>query len=274
MTLPIHTVKHVRATYRRHQVIAIVFTLITLAAALATAVSGVQMATLRKKQAAVRLPSDSPLTPAQQQILDEKMTRKIEELKTALDAEKKKSDALEADISKLREKMAATKAVTPAKAVIAVPKPAIPASQETAPASVKITAPAKPVPQVEETPAVQAPSVQKPAADAETFKTPQPPQPADKPAAQPAPQEPVTPSPQSIAPAPGPAAPEATPVSASPAPAALAPPPASGQSETPTEPQSSAPANPLGQPDQSNPAELTEEALEPVKETRPPAENQ
>ncbi len=169
MTFPIHTVKHVKAAYRRRQIITVILTFITLAAALMTAVSGMQLAKLRKKQAAVELPTAPAIPAVQQQAVDDNLIREIEELKLKLEAEKKNSDELKTDIASLQKKLSETKVVAP----VPVPEPTPKA------------APASAVPQQKQ---VAAPAAAETPAQPETTIIAPQPQQVDTPNAQPAPQ--------------------------------------------------------------------------------------
>lgn len=86
MTLPIHTVKHVRAEYRKYQVLAITFAAITLITALLAAITGIQLAKLRKKTMAIQNQAPNP-SPANAALIKE-----IDQLKSEIQAEKSKSE--------------------------------------------------------------------------------------------------------------------------------------------------------------------------------------
>jgi hypothetical protein len=123
MTFPIHSVKHVKDDYNRYQIISTVLILITLAAALATAISGVQLAKLQKAQLAVQTPTSDPRPVVEEPSPDEAMVREVEKLKSALEAEQTRSKTLSGTIAKLKAQIEKTKAAVKEKAqkIIAVP---------------------------------------------------------------------------------------------------------------------------------------------------------
>jgi hypothetical protein len=107
-TLPIHTVQHVKSVYNKFQVMAVVFTAMTLLAALLAAVSGFQLARLRKMQ-----PSEVQTPPApieQPAPADSGLDEQIKKLENQLQSEKTTSRELRARVQELEEKIAAMKA--------------------------------------------------------------------------------------------------------------------------------------------------------------------
>jgi septal ring factor EnvC (AmiA/AmiB activator) len=63
MTTPIHTVKHIRAGYRKYQILALVCVMITIAAALLAALSGLQLTRLRSAQTEALAETSPPAPP-------------------------------------------------------------------------------------------------------------------------------------------------------------------------------------------------------------------
>jgi TolA-binding protein len=109
MTLPIHTVKHIKASYRKIQIITICFTVLTLAAALLAALSGIQLVNLEKQQSAEIVQTAPP--PA---VVDDNLNKQIEDLQTELAKEKNASKKLESRIADLNKQITSLKKVNPA----------------------------------------------------------------------------------------------------------------------------------------------------------------
>lgn len=131
MTFPIHTVKHVKSSYRKIQIITICFTVLTLAAALLAAISGIQLVNLEKRQSTEIVQTAPP--PA---VVDDTLNKQIEDLKTELAKEKDASKQLQSEITELNKQIAALKKAKPA------PRQPVPASN----LPTKIQTPSTPAP--------------------------------------------------------------------------------------------------------------------------------
>jgi hypothetical protein len=142
MTFPVHTTKHLGSSYRRLNIISAAFTVITLAAALLAALSGIHLFNLQKNQAA-----ETPQTPPVEAPvpIDDSLVKELEAIKAELAKEKEASKKLKANISKLKkQKSTLEKSIT----AIKTPKPAPPppAEKTITPAAPKeIPAPAPPL---------------------------------------------------------------------------------------------------------------------------------
>jgi hypothetical protein len=124
-TLPIHTVQHIKSVYNKFQVIAVFFTAVTLLAALLAAVSGFQLAKLRKMQPTeVQLPETPAVEPSP---TDSGLEKKIKALEDQLQSEQTTSKALRAKVQELEANIAALKVVTPTPARPVAEKPIAPA---------------------------------------------------------------------------------------------------------------------------------------------------
>ena len=124
-TLPIHTVQHIKSVYNKFQVIAVFFTAVTLLAALLAAVSGFQLAKLRKMQPTeVQLPETPAVEPSP---ADSGLEKKIKALEDQLQSEQTTSKALRAKVQELEANIAALKVVTPTPARPVAEKPIAPA---------------------------------------------------------------------------------------------------------------------------------------------------
>ncbi len=162
MTLPIHSVKRVTDANRRHQIITIFLTLITIAAALAVALSGMQLAALRKKQAGPEISQANQPPTAETLEMNKKMIAAIKELRAEIASEKKKSETLTAEISKLQKQLAASKPALPQQ-----PSP-VPQQPEPSPDTPAMTQPQPiPVPSPE-APAATTPQPETPAGEVPT----------------------------------------------------------------------------------------------------------
>ena len=126
-TLPIHTVKHVKSIFTRYQIIAIVFTAITLITAFLAAVSGFHLAKLRKMQMVETKATPEPVQPAPA-VANDNLGKQIKSLENQLAVEKTTSQELRLKIQALENKIAASKG-TPAHQTQPAPeKPNIPAT--------------------------------------------------------------------------------------------------------------------------------------------------
>jgi hypothetical protein len=106
-TLPIHTVQHIKSVYNKYQVIAVVFTATTLLAALLAAVSGFQLAKLRKMQP---VETQSPTAPVEEAAPgDAGLEKQVKMLENQLQSEKTTSQELRAKVHELEKKIAAVK---------------------------------------------------------------------------------------------------------------------------------------------------------------------
>lgn len=138
MTLPIHTVKHVKSSFRKIQVITICLTVLTLAAALLAAISGIRLVNLEKQQSAEIVQTAPP--PA---VVDDALNKQIEDLKTDLAKEKDASKKLKSRIAELKMQIASLKKAKPA------PRQPVPTSESSTEAA-ETPSPTKPF--VEKTP--------------------------------------------------------------------------------------------------------------------------
>lgn len=107
--IPAHTVQHLKSSYGRYQIMAIVFTIITLAAALLAMVSGFQAVKLRKMQ----LAEHNKTAPAQVQPVkpraDDALHKQIKSLQDQLATEKAASRKLKTKIQELERNIATPK---------------------------------------------------------------------------------------------------------------------------------------------------------------------
>jgi hypothetical protein len=108
-TLPIHTVQHIKSVYNKYQVIAAVFTALTLLAALLAAVSGFQLAKLRKTQPADMASSSAKAEKPAPAPVDPELQKEVERLRGQLQSEKTASQTLRAKVNALEEKIATMK---------------------------------------------------------------------------------------------------------------------------------------------------------------------
>ncbi len=132
MTIPIHSVNHVKNTYRKHQIVAASFAVITLVATILAAVSGLQLAHLRKQQQAQIDSAQTSTQPEKAEISQQAMVPNAD-----LDAEKATSQALREKITELEKKLSAATTQLSKNNQKKVPKPA----QQAKPASVTQPAP-------------------------------------------------------------------------------------------------------------------------------------
>jgi hypothetical protein len=119
MTFPIHTTKHIGSSYRKLNIVSAAFTVITLAAALLAALSGIQLYNLQKKQAA-----EMPQTPPVEAPIpvDNSLVKELEEIKAELAREKEASKKLKSNISKLKkQKSALEKSIAATKTLKSAP---------------------------------------------------------------------------------------------------------------------------------------------------------
>jgi translation initiation factor IF-2 len=128
MTLPVHDINYVMASHRKYQFITILFTVVTLAATLGAAFSGIQLSNLKQEtidsEKVAEEAAPPPKTPA---TADDSAMKEIEALKSELAMEKSSSLKLKAKIKNLSDQLLALK-----KAAVAsrTPKPkAAPATQ-------------------------------------------------------------------------------------------------------------------------------------------------
>ncbi len=194
MTLPSHSVKHVRNKYRKFQILAALFAILTIAATFLVAVSGIQMTLLKKKQ--MQSTADTQTEDLNKQ---NELNQQIDALKAQLAKEQKWSNSLNLKVKDLEKRLAAIhKAIAPTAITPPLeghPKPVPPPTPKPKPSPVKATPPAQnPKP-------VSAPAPQtKPAAKPQPAPSPKMPQksppatkPAETPKAAPAPTAPSQP---------------------------------------------------------------------------------
>jgi hypothetical protein len=143
MTFPVHTTKHIGSSYKRLNIISAAFTVITLAAALLAALSGIQLYNLQKKQA-VEMPQTPPVEAPEP--IDDSLVKELEAIKSELTKEKEASKKLKANLSKLKkQKSALEKSIAATK----TPKPDSPPPVKKTivpPAPKEIPSPAPPSP--------------------------------------------------------------------------------------------------------------------------------
>jgi len=113
-TLPIHTVQHVKSVFTKYQIIAILFTAITLTTAFLAAVSGFQLEKLKKIQRVETQTAPAPVQPAPAATND-KLDKQIISLENQLRAEKTTSGELRHKIQELENKISALKTPPPHK---------------------------------------------------------------------------------------------------------------------------------------------------------------
>lgn len=141
MTLQVHD-NNVKASHRKHQLITILFTVVTLAATLGAAFSGIQLSNLKKAIDSKKMVEEAASPPKIPAIADETATKEIEALKSELAMEKSSSLKLKARIKNLNNQIAALKK---AAVVSHTPKPkAAPASSTPKAKAIPATQP-KPV---------------------------------------------------------------------------------------------------------------------------------
>jgi len=118
MTRPVHTVKYMQTRYRKYQILAIVCTLVTVAAAILTALSGIQVNALKKNE--VQTKKDVAASYEQEAISAKmelnKMKKTLAETQQLLTLEKQKSDNLLQKVSVLQLKIDAIEAAVSAPA--------------------------------------------------------------------------------------------------------------------------------------------------------------
>jgi len=228
MTLPIHTVGHIRSDYRKYQIIAFLFTLITLTAALLAAVSGIRIMSLQKQQTA-----EADQMQAQSAVQDESLNKQIDALKSELANEMSAAQKLKEIIAEKNRQLAAIK-----KTLTAPPSPdaatPLPVPENTPPASAVPQKKATMQPPVEKAPVPSQSSdtIKQQPAPATPIKQPDTPHPV-KPQVQP----PVPPQSRTSEPVPPPSKPDAQ--SPTDDPASTEPPPAPAKpavASNPTQP--------------------------------------
>ena len=111
-TLPIHTVQHVKSVFKKYQIIAILFTAVTLITAFLTAVSGFQLAKLRKMQQVQTQTPPKTVQPAPAAANDN-LDKQINSLENQLQTEKNTSQELRLKIQELENKITALKSPPP-----------------------------------------------------------------------------------------------------------------------------------------------------------------
>ncbi|MGD9246909.1 MAG: hypothetical protein PVI60_03060, partial [Desulfobacteraceae bacterium] len=119
-----HTTKQVDATYRKYLIFTVVFTVITLLAALFTAFSGIQLVQLEKAKT-----DEISQTTSALEDMEELLGRQIEDLKSQLDKEKEASQVMKGNIASLKKQCAALKKALSAAKAAAVPAQPVPANQ-------------------------------------------------------------------------------------------------------------------------------------------------
>ena len=132
MTRRTHTVKYMKSRYHKYQLIALICALFTVAAALLAALSGLQMAEL-KKAAAQKSDKESP---SSEEVLNNWMEKEIENLRAmltktqdALAKEKTNSEELQKTIGSLKTQLSAVSAKASAlEKMVSKPSPQPPAS--------------------------------------------------------------------------------------------------------------------------------------------------
>ncbi len=198
-TLPIHTVQHVKSVFKKYQLFAILFTTITIAAAFLTAISGFQLAKLRKMESTQTNTTAQPDQPASVPVSagpgNDALEKRIKTLENQLTAEKTTSQELRIKIRELEKKIAAVQSTSPPQAQPVTPQTdgsaaAAPAAQT--PAPVQPAAESKTVPALPKLTPPQAPAPvsepSKPPVESEAPEKPSesPPPATTRPEAQPA----------------------------------------------------------------------------------------
>ena len=122
-TLPIHTVQHIKSVYKKYQIVAIVFTAITILAALLAAISGFQFAKLRKIRAAEVQTPPAAVVPAPVPAEEKGLEKQIKVLEDQLHSEKDISRELRTKIHDLEKKIASMKSASSPPAHTAPVKP-------------------------------------------------------------------------------------------------------------------------------------------------------
>ena len=112
MTKPVHTVSYMKAVYRKYQIITLVCALLTIAATLFAAVSGIQISDLRKQEnkAAEVVPAPAPVQP------DFALERELATVKDLLADTQKQLSIERENVRRLGQKIAELEKVPPASA--------------------------------------------------------------------------------------------------------------------------------------------------------------
>lgn len=274
MTRRTHTVKYMKSRYHKYQLIALICALFTVAAALLAALSGLQMAELKK---AVAQRNDKA-SPSSEEVLNNWMEKEIENLRAmltktqdALAKEQTNSEELQKTIGSLKTQLSAVSAKALAlEKMVSKPspqpaasgqvlQPGKPAVQPSPPKPAEQTAPA-PAPVVKEAPQGSAapPTQAKPPAQVpQPVSTTAAPAPVEKPqavSAPPAQQPPAVPTPQAKPAAASGAATSGTQSTNSPSPATSAQPQVQTTKETAPQP---------AQATEEPPKVIVEESLQP-----------
>lgn len=128
--LPIHTVQHVKSAFAKYQIIAIIFTAITLTAAFLAALTGFQLSKLQKVQTAAIKALPQPVDEQAQAEMNKKWEKQIKSLESQLAAEKAAAHVLKRKVQELEGQIAALKAVQREPASSESRKPVAPAKNQ------------------------------------------------------------------------------------------------------------------------------------------------
>lgn len=112
MTRPVHTVKYAQANFKRYQVLAIIFALLTVTASLLAALSGIQVKALQKSQVdaiASHNADQKQREKASEQSI-ENLTTQLETSQQQLAAERQNVKNLIGKVADLERRLAATEA--------------------------------------------------------------------------------------------------------------------------------------------------------------------
>lgn len=110
MTLPVHDIQNVKAAHRKYQMMTILFTMVTLAATLGAAFSGIQLANLKKKNLDSKKITEGAVSPPKTPVVtDDSALKEIEALKSELVREKSASLKMNAKIKDLNNQISVLK---------------------------------------------------------------------------------------------------------------------------------------------------------------------
>lgn len=115
MTRPVHTIKYMRASYRRYQILAIAFALVTIIASLLAALTGIQHASLikAKEKAALDTPPKVEVVPDPEVVKELEHTKGLlAKTQQQLAAEKQNTARIQERAEWLSRQLAAEKAKT------------------------------------------------------------------------------------------------------------------------------------------------------------------
>lgn len=141
MTRPVHTVKYMQARFKKYQIIAIVCSTITVVAALFAALSGIQVNTLRKAQAAATasVTADQKERSAAAAQLIENLKQQLADSQQQLIAEKENVKNLIGKVTELERQLAGAEAKLRSQQQSTTPLPSPADSSATEPPPVSLS---------------------------------------------------------------------------------------------------------------------------------------